>query len=349
MNKHNIVREDILKLPKSDLHCHLDGSLRLATLVELAREYKVELPTFDEERLRHTLLCGRRVDSLESYLKAFAITLMVLQDKDALARVAFELAEDAAKENVWYLEVRFSPLLHTNRGLRYAEIVDAVLDGLQRAQKQYKILTGLIICGMRDRPPAESKYLAEVCVAYKNKGVVGFDLAGAEMDNPAKDHQEAFTLVLTNNINCTIHAGEAYGPASIAQAIHYCGTHRIGHGTRLIEDGDLLNYVNDHRIPLEICLTSNLQTNSVRSLDEHPFRFYFDYKLRVTLNTDNRLMSATTSTDELWLAAQHYDLSMNEVKDIIIHGFKSAFLSYRVRKNLLEEALKIMDRPIYPE
>lgn len=349
MNKHNVLREDILKMPKTDLHCHLDGSLRLATLIDLAREYKVELPTTDEEQLRNMLLCGRRVDSLETYLKAFDITLRVLQDKDALSRVAFELAEDAALENVWYLEVRFSPLLHLQRGLRYAEIVDAVLEGLQRAQKKYKILTGLIICAMRHRPPAESKYLAEVCVAYKNKGVVGFDLAGAEADNPAKDHQEAFSLVLSNNINCTIHAGEAYGPASIAQAIHYCGTHRIGHGTRLIEDGDLLNYLNDHRVPLEICLTSNLQTNSVRSLDEHPFRFYFDYKLRVTLNTDNRLMSATTSTDELWLAAKHYDLSLNEIKDIIIHGFKSAFLSYRVRKNLLEEALKVMDRPIYPE
>ena len=177
-------------------------------------------------------------------------------------------------------------------------------------------------CAMRDRPASESKMLAEICVAFKNRGVVGFDLAGAEAENPAKDHMEAFTLVLKNNINCTTHAGVAYGPDSISQAIHYCGAHRIGHGTRLAEDGDLLNYVNDHRIPLEICLTSNLQTRSVQALEQHPFRFYLDYNLRVTLNTDNRLMSNTTVTDELMLAAKTFNLSLDEVKDIIVYGFK---------------------------
>lgn len=345
----DITRDAILKLPKTDLHCHLDGSLRLATLIELAKEQKAPLPTFDEEELRKLLISGSRVGSLETYLKAFDITLMVMQEKNALTRIAFELAEDAAKENVWCLEVRFSPVLHMRKGMRYAEIVDSVLLGLEKARMQYKIKTGLIICAMRDHPPSESRELAEVCIAYKNKGVVAFDLAGAEMDYPAKDHVNAFSLVLNNNINCTIHAGEAYGPASIAQAIHYCGAHRIGHGTRLREDGDLLNYVNDHRIPLEICLTSNLQTHSVDSLEEHPFRFYFDYKLRVTLNTDNRLMSATTVTDELLLAAKTFKLTMEDIKDIIIHGFKSTFLSYRDKKRLLDEALTLMERPKYPE
>ena len=344
-----ITREEILKLPKTDLHCHLDGSLRLKSIIEMAKENKVELASFDEERLQQLLLCGKKVDSLESYLKAFDLTLQVLQDKASLARAAFELAEDAAQENVWHLEVRFAPVLHMQRGLRYAEIVDAVLLGLEKAQRQYKISTGLIICAMRHRPPSESKHVAEICVAYKNKGVVGFDLAGAEADNPARHHQEAFSLVLSNNINCTIHAGEGYGPDSIAQAIHYCGTHRIGHGTRLIEDGGLLNYVNDHRIPLEVCLTSNVQTNTVASLDDHPFRFYFDYKLRVPLNTDNRLISNTTVTDELLLAANQFNLTLDEIKDIIIYGFKSAFLPYHDKKKMLEDALRFMGRAIYPE
>ncbi len=340
-----ITRDMIFNLPKTDLHCHLDGSLRLATIIELAREYNIELPTFDEEELSRLLICGRRVDSLQTYLKAFDITLLVLQHREALTRAAFELAEDAAKENVWYIEIRFSPLLHMQRKLRYSEIVDAVLEGLDMAQRQYKIRAGLIICAMRDRPAAESKMLAELCVAYKNRGVVAFDLAGAEADNPAKEHIEAFSLVLNNNINCTIHAGEAYGPASISQAIHYCGAHRIGHGTRLAEDGGLLNYVNDHRIPLEICLTSNLQTQSVDSLEHHPFRFYLDYNLRVTLNTDNRLISNTSTTDELMVAVKQYDLTLDEVKDVIIYGFKSAFLPYREKVRLLKHALVELERP----
>ena len=321
------------------------GSLRIPTILELAKEYKIELPSYDEEELRSLLLCGKSVDSLESYLKAFDITLLVLQDRDAISRAAFELAEDAAKENVWHLEVRFSPILHTKRNLRYSEIVNAVVDGLEEAKRQYKIHTGVIICAMRNRPAAESKMLAEICVAYKNRGVVGFDLAGAEAHNPAKEHQEAFTLVLRNNINCTIHGGEAYGPDSISQAIHYCGAHRIGHGTRLAEDGDLLNYVNDHRIPLEICLTSNKQTHSVEKLEQHPFRFYFDYHLRVTLNTDNRLISNTDVTNEYMVAIEHFNLSMDEVKDIIIYGFKSAFLPYQEKVRLLQAALHKLERP----
>lgn len=340
-----ITREMLFQLPKTDLHCHLDGSLRLPSIIDMAKEHNVKLPTYDQEQLGKLLICGAQMESLEDYLKAFDITLLVLQDKDSLKRTAFELAEDAAKENIWYLEVRFSPILHTQRKLRYSEIVDSVLEGLEEAQRQYKIYTGVIICAMRDRPPAESKMLAEICVAYKDRGVVGFDLAGAEVDNPPKRHVEAFSLVLNNNINCTIHAGEAYGPESISQAIHYCGAHRIGHGTRLVEDGELLNYVNDHRIPLEICLTSNVQTKSVDSLEHHPFRLYLDYNLRVTLNTDSRLISNTTMTDELLLATKQYDLTLDEVKDIIIYGFKSAFLPYREKVRLLKSALQQMDRP----
>jgi adenosine deaminase len=177
--------------------------------------------------------------------------------------------------------------------------------------------------------------LAELSVAYKNRGVIGFDLAGAEASFPAKDHKEAFQLILKNNVNCTAHAGEAFGPESIGQAIHYLGAHRIGHGTRLREDGDLLNYVNDHRIPLEVCPSSNVQTGAVSSLDAHPLKFYFDYGLRVTINTDNRLITDTTVTKELWVAHKELGLSLEDLTTIIVSGFKSAFLPFREKQDLL--------------
>jgi adenosine deaminase len=192
--------------------------------------------------------------------------------------------------------------------------------------------------------PATSFQMAELAIAFKHAGVVGFDLAGAELDYPAKDHVEAFRLILNNNVNCTLHAGEAYGPESIHQAIHYCGAHRIGHGVRLAEDGDLLNYVNDHRIALEVCPSSNVQTGAVPSLDRHPLRFYYDYGIRVTINTDNRLMTDTSVTKELWLAHEKLGFTLEELKQIIIMGFKAAFVPLRERRNLLMSALDEIER-----
>lgn len=338
-----LKREFIKKLPKTDLHVHLDGSIRITTLIELAKKHKVKLPAETEEGLQKVVSVGDDCESLEEYLKAFDITLSVMQTEDALSRTAYELAEDAAKENIRYLEVRYSPILHTQKGLKLTAISDAVIKGLREAEKKYDIRTGVIICGIRNMDPDTSVTLAKLAIAYKNRGVIGFDLAGAEYNNPAKDHMEAFYLALNNNINITIHAGEAYGPKSIHEALHYCSTHRIGHGTRLIEDGDLLNYVNDHRIPLEICLTSNLQTKSVSSLKKHPLNFYLDYGLRVTINTDNRLVSNTTLTDEYMLAIKELGLEYSDVKNIIINGFKSAFIPYRERVVLLNKALLEME------
>jgi adenosine deaminase len=325
----------IRKMPKTDLHVHLDGSVRINTLIELARKHNVEIPATDPQELKSSLIPGARCRNLEDYLKPFDIILSVLQDEDALSRVAFELAEDSARENVWYLEVRYSPVLHTRRGMKLTTIIDAVLNGLQEAERKYKIKTGVIVCGMRNISPATSIILADLSVAYKNKGVVGFDLAGMEENYPAKHHREAFYRILNNNINCTAHAGEAYGPESIHQALHYCGAHRIGHGTRLREDSDLLNYVNDHRIPLEICLTSNVQTRAVTSLAHHPLKYYYDFGLRVTINTDNRLISNTTVTRELSLAGKYAQLNMADLKTIIIAGFKSAFLPMREKAIML--------------
>lgn len=336
-------RDEILKLPKTDLHVHLDGSLRVETMIELAKEQGIELPSMDVEGLKAHVVIPDDCESLEQYLKAFDITLSVLQDFDSLRRAAFELAEDAAKENVKYMEVRFCPLLHTNKGLSMHQIVKAVLQGLADAERQFDIITGVIVCGIRHMSPENSVALAQLTIDFKNRGVVAFDLAGGEYGNPAKEHKEAFYVVLNENINCTIHAGEAFGPESISQALHYCGAHRIGHGTRLHEDRDLMNYVNDHRIPLEICLTSNVQTKAIDKLENHPLRKYYDLGLRVTINTDNRLMSHTTVTDELVLAAQVFDFDMHDLANLMINGVKSAFLPHNKKTRLLRSVIAELD------
>jgi len=339
----------ITRLPKTDLHVHLDGSLRLATILELAEKQRVDLPARDEDGLRAAMNLGQNCGSLVEYLKAFDVTLRVMQTEDALERAAYELAEDAARENVRYMEVRYAPMLHTRGGLKLTSVVEAVLAGLRAAHDTLGVESAVIVCGIRNISPESSLEMAELAVAYKGRGVVGFDLAGAEYDHPAKHHKKAFQLVRDNNINTTIHAGEAYGPESIAQAIHFCGAHRIGHGTRLRENGDLLNYVNDHRIPLEVCLSSNVQTRAVRSLREHPFGQYFRQGIRVTLNTDSRLISATDVTNELLLATRAFRLGPYEVKRIVINGFKSAFMPYAQKARMLREVSLEIDRVFMEE
>lgn len=348
------VTFELLKsLPKVDLHCHLDGSLRLRTILELAEQAKVRLEYANEDQLAVGLHVGKNCSSLEEYLKAFSITLSVMQTEEAIYRTAYELAEDAAKENIRYMEVRYSPVLHTRSGLALPTIVEAVLQGVRDAKRDFGIHCGIIVCGIRNMSPSMSFRMAELAIAFKHAGVVGFDLAGAEVDYPAKAHVDAFRLILNNNVNCTLHAGEAYGPESIHQAIHYCGAHRIGHGCRLAEDGDLMNYVNDHRIALEACPSSNVQTGAVKDLESHPIRFFYDYGLRVTINTDNRLMTDTSVTKELFLAHQQMGFTLEELKQIIVAGFKAAFLPFRERRELLLSAMKeieeITSAPIRPE
>ncbi len=337
-----LKRELIEKLPKTDLHVHLDGSLRLSTIFELAQEQNVQLPAKNEKDLKKIVCCDKECKSLDEYLEAFNITLSVMQVKDALTRIAYELAEDSSRENIRYLEVRYSPILHLQKGLNIYEVNDAVLKGLAKAEQDFDIRTGVIICAMRHLAPSYSVELAKLAVDHRKKGVVAFDLAGGEYNNPAIKHKEAFDLVLDNNLSLTIHAGEAAGAESIHQAVHECGAHRIGHGTRLFEDEDLLNYINDHRVPLEVCLTSNLHTKAVSDIQKHPFKSYLDKGLQVTLNTDNRLISNTTLTEEYILAIKEFDLDYSDVKRIIINSFLSAFLSYKEKVNIIQMIVKDM-------
>jgi len=343
MNNPAITPELIRAMPKTDLHCHLDGSLRLSTILDLAKEQGVALPATDEEGLAKAIHMGELCDDLVDYLKAFDVTLSVLQQDWALERVAYELIADAHADGVRYLEIRYCPVLHLNQGLEAEQVVESVVKGMERGRREFGVDSGLIICGLRNIDPPTSLRLARLAVAYKARGVVGFDLAGAELDHPAKDHVEAFYLIRNNNIACTLHAGEAAGAQSIHEAIHYCGAHRIGHGVRLVEDESLLNYVNDRRIPIEICLKSNLQTRAVADLKSHPLRRYYDAGLRLALSTDNRLITDTTATEEYLLAAQTFGFNFTELKRLAVQGFKSAFLPYRDKKAMLLEVTDTLD------
>jgi adenosine deaminase len=340
----SIPLEVFQALPKTDLHVHLDGSLRLKTILELAAADRIELPAKDEAGLAEAIGCGKNFGSLVEYLRGFDITLSVMQTESSLERIAFELGEDAQRDNVRYMEVRYAPMLHTQRGMKLTAVVEAVLDGLGRARETYGIKSNLILCGIRNISPESSYAMAELCVAYKNRGVVGFDLAGAEAEFPPKHHRAAFQLVRDNNINTTIHAGEAYGPQSVAQAIHVCGAHRIGHGVNLREDGDLLHYVIDHRIPLECCPSSNVQTGAVKQLERHPIKLYFDLGVRVTVNTDNRLITDTSASKELWLAHTKIGIPFGDIKKIILAGFKSSFRPFHERQAAIRKMLPELER-----
>ena len=336
-----VDRELLERLPKTDLHVHLDGSLRAATIHELAQRDKVELPFASAEEIRRFFVDELPERDLVAYLKRFDVTTAVMQTEPALERIAYELVEDAARENVWYMEVRYAPILSTKRGLSLRQVVDAVNRGLRRGQETYpRTQAQQIICGLRHFEPERAVRMAMLAVEYKGRGVLAFDLAGAEKDNPAKRFRDAFYLVRHANLNVTVHAGEAYGPESIHQAIHWAGADRIGHGVRLGEDSDLLEYVRDHRIPLEMCPTSNVQTGAVESIEKHPIREYYDRGLRVTVNTDNRLMSDTTVTDELAILADRLDFTFEDIKHVVLAGFKSAFLRYPERKALIGEAIE---------
>jgi adenosine deaminase len=330
-----IIHSELLRrLPKAELHCHLDGSLRPETLLELGREYKRAMPRDDADALRDYM----RADdarSLEDYLARFDVTLSVMQSEAALERIAYELAIDAGHDGVRYLEIRYSPVLNVRDGLSLGAAVEAPLRGLERAERDGGPMARVIICGLRHMAPDVSLELARLAVAYRYRGVVGFDLAGGELGNLASVHAPAFIYAREHDLACTCHAGEGADASYVRDAVHVCGANRIGHATRLIEDESLMQYVNDRRIALEICLTSNVQTRAVESYQEHPLRQYYDRGMNVVLNTDNRLMSGTTLTGEYLHAATTLAFTLDELCDIALNGFASAFIPWEERERLL--------------
>jgi adenosine deaminase len=348
------ITDSLLRsLPKVLLHDHLDGGLRPQTVIDLARDAGYsKLPSADAGILAEWFNRGAKRGSLPLYLEGFDHTTAVMQSEEALERVAYEMMEDMHRDGVVYVETRFAPVFHTVKGLHWDEVLNAVLRGLDRGRSEFGVEYGLIICAMRNM--RLSQEMAELAVDFRERGVVGFDLAGEEGGFPPKKHVDAFHYIQRQNFNITVHAGEAFGKESIWQAIQWCGAHRIGHATRLIEDigvekqnrkqivkmGYLAQYVLDKRIPLEICLTSNVDTGAVKSLEEHPFGLYHKYKFRVTLNTDDRLMSATTMTNEFLVANKYFGLGFEEVEKLTINAMKSAFLPYNKRIRLIYETIK---------
>ena len=343
-------RQILQSLPKVLLHEHLDGVLRPQSVIDLAKDAGYTgLPTQDAHALAEWFFRGANQGSLAKYLEGFNHTIAVMQTEEALQRVAYEQAGDLSKDGIVYFETRFAPIFHTQKGLTHQQVVSAVLKGLEQGRKDFGVASGLIICAMRNMHT--SLEMAELAVDFRARGVVGFDLAGEEGGYPPKKHVDAFHYIQRENFNITIHAGEGYGKESIWQAIQYCGAHRIGHGTRLIEDiavvdgkavklGDLAQYVLDKRIPLEICLLSNVHTGATPSLAEHPFKIFYQEGFRVTLNTDNRLMSATSMTQEFEAAANTFDLTVADFEKITINAMKSAFLPYKGRIDFIYSVIK---------
>ncbi len=356
-----LTSEILRRVPKVLLHEHLDGGLRPATVIDLANEAGVSLPATDEQGLAAWFHRGADRGSLPLYLEGFATTISVMQSRDALERVACEAILDAAAENICYIELRFHPGYHTACGLTLEDVMNAVLAGCERGARETGVLWGLIVCAMRNMDATFSLEMAELAVNYRDRGVIGIDLAGDEAGHPPKRHIDAFHFAQRANFNITVHAGEAFGKESIWQAVQWCGAHRIGHAVRLLEDmviddngkvlemDTLAHYIRDKRIPLEICLHSNIQTGACPSLAQHPFKTLWDHGFRVCLNTDNRLMSGTTMTRELATAAQLAQLDLNDIEKLTINAAKSAFIHYDARCRLIFDTIKPAFRQLYDQ
>ncbi len=327
-------------LPKAELHVHLDGSLRPATLIDLADAAGLPLPTREPGALARHMAAAAR--DLEDYLSRFALTVAVLQTPQALERVAYEMVEDAAADGVRYLEVRYCPALSREAGLTLDEVVAAERRGLAAGERAFGVRTAIINCTLRHFAPDLSEEIAEASVRQGPHGVVGFDLAGGEADYPAAPHRAAFAIASRGGLGLTVHAGEAAGPASLREAIFECQADRIGHGTRLHEDPELTELVRERGIPIEINLTSNVQTGVVREPAVHPVRRYLDAGLRVTLCTDNWLMSGVTLSGEYAVAAAALDLTPAELRQLILEGFRAGFLPPADRDRLVAEAAEAL-------
>ena len=341
---------DTQQLPKVLLHEHLDGGLRPQTVIDLAKSVGYAgLPTDNAEELGAWFHRGANRGSLPLYLEGFAHTIAVMQTRAGIERVAFEFIEDMFHDGVVYAEVRFAPCFHRERGLTDEAIVQSAIDGMNRGKEKYGVEWGIIICAMRNM--TDSLEAAELAIDFRYRGVVGFDLAGEEAGYPPKKHVEAFHAIQQANFNSTLHAGEAFGVASIWQALQLCGAHRLGHATRLTDDmtiidgkivklGTLAQYVLDRRIPLEMCLSSNVHTGSVATMKDHPFRLYFDRGFRVTINTDDRLMSNTSMTKEFQIAIDEFGLTLADLEKITINSIKSAFIPFDDRLRLIYKVIK---------
>jgi len=338
-----------VRAPKALLHDHLDGGLRPATVVELAAEFGYSsLPTSDVDDLARWFNRGAKRNDLVLYLETFAHTVGVMQHADALERVARECAEDLAADGVVYAEVRFAPELNREAGLTLDEVVGAVIKGFEAGSAGTALTIRTILCAMRTA--AHSREIAELAVRWRDAGVVGFDIAGAEAGHPPSRHLDAFQYVQRENFHSTIHAGEAFGLPSIWEALQYCGAARLGHGVRIVDDitgesgyeelGRLASFVRDRRVPLELCPTSNVNTGVCASIAEHPIGLLRRLRFRVTVNTDNRLMSDTSMSREFAQLTEAFDWGLDDFEWLTINALKSAFIPFPERLRIINGVVK---------
>ncbi len=346
-----LTRDVVRRAPKVLLHDHLDGGLRPQTILDLAADCGHELPAGDADSLGRWFAESADSGSLVRYLETFDHTVAVMQTEAALARVAHECVLDLAEDNVVYAEVRYAPEQHVSTGLSLDEVVAAVQAGFEKGMQEAggRIVVRQLLTAMRHQ--ANSREVAELAVAWRDRGVAGFDIAGAEAGFPPTRHLDAFEYLQRENSHFTIHAGEAFGLPSIWEAIQWCGADRLGHGVRIIDDitvhddgsvelGRLAAYVRDQRIPLEMCPASNVQTGAAASIAEHPIGLLTDLRFRVTVNTDNRLMSRTSMTDELWALVQAFGLRLEDLRWFTINAMKSAFLPFDERLRIIDGVVK---------
>ncbi|MEU1306978.1 adenosine deaminase [Streptomyces shenzhenensis] len=348
MTAPRIDTDTLRRLPKAVLHDHLDGSLRPATVVELAAEAGHRLPTTDPDELAAWFVAAAGSGDLVRYIATFDHTLAVLQSRDGLLRTAEEYVLDLAADGVVYAEVRYAPELMVRGGLTLREVVESVQEGLaagmaRAAAAGTPVRVGTLLCGMRMFE--RTREIADLAVAHRDAGVVGFDIAGAEDGFPPADHLAAFEHLRRESMPFTVHAGEAHGLPSIHQAVQVCGAQRIGHGVRLTEDivdgtpGRLASWVRDRRIALEMCPTSNLRTGCVASIAEHPITALKELGFRVTLNTDGRLVSGTTMTREMSLLVEEADWTAEDLRTVTVNAVKSAFVPFDERRALIEDVV----------
>ena len=342
--------EQIRTAPKVLLHDHLDGGLRPATVIELARETGYDgLPTSDEAELAAWFTEGAARKDLDLYLETFTHTVGVMQTKDALIRVAQECAEDLAADGVVYAEVRFAPELHLDGGLTLDEVVESVLEGFRLGSAGTDLTMGTLVTAMRHA--AHSRTIAELAVRHRDAGVVGFDIAGSEAGNPPTRHLDAFQYVAAENFHITIHAGEAFGLPSIWEAVQLCGAERLGHGARIVDDiaiepdgrarlGRLASFVRDRRVPLEMCPTSNVNTGVCDPIADHPIGLLARLRFRVTVNTDNRLMSGVSLSSELAALSEAFGYGWDELEWFTTNAMKSSFWPFDQRLRIINEQIK---------
>ncbi len=330
-------------MPKVELHCHLDGSLRPATMLDLAHEQRVKLPADSLESLTDYMRADDVTD-LDAYLARFEATISVLQTPEAIERTSYELGLDAHADGVRYIEVRNAPHLNTRAGMTPDQVVEATLRGLARAERETGTVARFIVCSLKHWDPSVSVDAAQVAVRHKDAGVVGFDMAGPEVGFDSSAHAAAFQYARTHFLGVTCHAGEAAGPESVKDALFGCNANRIGHGVRAGEDPALLDYIRDRRIPLELCPTSNEQTHAVERFADHPIKRFLDDGVMVTINTDNRLVSGLTLTDEFARLRNELGFDTADLARCVLNGCEASFLAYPERVKLIDSVRAELER-----